>query len=91
MLPSYMVLELENILFDYSDEQLHAMAEEYAINKKNWTPEEQLEWAGILLLTGTLENMFTTMEFQAIDGCSVEIDGNCEHGYKSPMVLLDIA
>jgi len=82
--------DLSNILLDYSDDELHSMAEEYAKGKKNFTREEELEWASILLLTGTLDEMCTKCSFQAIDGCEVEIDENCPHGYYSPMLILGL-
>ncbi len=51
---------------------------------------EELDWAVGLMCSGLLESIWTRMEFKAIDGCSVEIDGNCVHGYNSPMQLLSL-
>ncbi len=71
-----------------TEDELHSFAEKNS--KKYHEPislEEQVEWAWNLLMCGTLDHMCTTTTFQAIDGCTVDIDGNCEHGNYSPMVL----
>ncbi len=52
--------------------------------------DEEYDWAVGLMCSGELDSICTTTEFKSIDDCSVEIDGNCPHGYKSPLSLLSL-
>lgn len=75
-------------LASMTEDELHSFAEENSRKLHEVIPvEEQEEWAWNLLLCGTLDHMCTTTVFQAMDGCTVEIDGTCEHGCISPMIL----
>lgn len=77
-------------LASMSDDELHSFAVKNSkrFNDPTLYPfEEQEEWAWNLLLDGTLDHMCTADVFQAMDGCTVEIDGTCEHGCISPMIL----
>jgi len=80
--------DLDFDLLKMSDDELHRFAVENS--KNSWTEEEQLDWAWECYYDGTLDMMCTKCTFQAIDGCYVEIDGNCPHGYKSPMLILKL-
>lgn len=75
-------------LASMTDDELHAFAVKNSRQCYELIPfEEQEEWAWNLLLCGTLDHMCTNDTFQAMDGCTVEIDGTCEHGCISPMIL----
>ncbi len=37
-----------------------------------------------------IEEMDANGIFECADGCHVEPDGHCEHGYTSPLILLGI-
>lgn len=71
-----------------TEDELHEFACKNSRKFNDSIPlEEQVEWAWNLLICGTLDHMCTQGTFQAIDGCTVEIEGTCEHGNISPMVL----
>ncbi len=72
--------------------RLHAEAEAYAKEHPTPTVEEELRWASDQFATGKLgESCWLRGYVTAYDSCNVDIDGICEHGYKSPMVLLGLA
>jgi hypothetical protein len=52
--------------------------------------EEELNWASTELMSGNLEKGIWDGEVQVFDSCTVEPDGICPHGYKSPLVLLGL-
>lgn len=35
-----------------------------------------------------LESMMFDGDVETADGCAVEPDGTCEHGYRSPLLML---
>jgi hypothetical protein len=83
--------ELDLILISMTDDELHAFADFQCSKMPVLTSlEEEKEWAWNCLFNGTLDAMCTADSFQTIDGCHVEIDGNCPHGYSSPMELLPL-
>lgn len=74
-----------------SDDELHAHACKNSKRKFKWTREEELAWAEELIQYNCqLESFLWDGEVQTIDGCTVEIDGTCPHGYTSPLILLKI-
>jgi len=74
-----------------SDSELHALAEEKSMAKKKWTRKEELAWAEELIQYNCqLEEVLWSGKVQTIDGCTVELEGTCPHGYTSPLVLLKI-
>jgi len=57
---------------------------------KRFSRKEEEEYASSLDHE-TLEAMVTDFEdVVAIDGCVVEPDGTCQHGYESPLMILGI-
>ncbi len=82
---------LTELAFEMEMEMLHAQAEAHALLHPTPTVEEELEWANTELLTGTLgKSMWENGYVQAFDSCKVDLDGCCEHGYKSPLILLGV-
>ncbi len=82
---------LTELAFEMEMEMLHAKAEAHALAHPTPTVEEELEWANTELLTGTLgKSMWENGYVQAFDSCNVDLDGCCEHGYKSPLILLGV-
>ena len=69
---------------------LHAQAEEYAEEHPTPTVQEELDWAGTELMIGNLEKAAWEGRVQVFDSCTVDVDGCCEHGYKSPLILLGL-
>ena len=80
-------------IIEYEEmELLHAQAEAHALAHPTPTVEEELEWANTELLTGTIgQSIWDNGYVQAYDSCNVDVDGICEHGYKSPLILLGLA
>lgn len=55
------------------------------------TPEQrkQEEWEHAKALTDDeINDMVLDSVVEAADGCSVEPDGQCPHGYRSPLIVL---
>ena len=53
-----------------------------------YTPREELEWASEWLEDSDF--MALDEDPETVDGCIVEPDGVCPHGYKSPLLVLGI-
>lgn len=70
--------------------RMHAEAEEYAEQHPTPTVKEELEWASTELMVGNLEKSLWEGEVQVFDSCTVEVDGVCPHGYKSPLILMGL-
>ena len=51
--------------------------------------QEEREWANSLSFEEIEEYVYDSV-CDAYDGCRVEPDGICSHGYSSPLLLLDI-
>lgn len=89
-----LVLMVEGVLTDLGEElelnMLHAQAESHALAHPTPTVEEELEWAVTELMTGNLEKGTWEGAVQVYDSCTVEVDGVCPHGYKSPLILLGL-
>jgi hypothetical protein len=90
-----LILTKDNVIDLLHEEEmlrLHKEAESYAKEHPTPTVEEELEWAETELLAGTIGlSMWENGYVQAFDSCNVDLDGCCEHGYKSPLILLNIA
>lgn len=52
-------------------------------------PIDEQEYAYSLPLTA-LEDAMNDGTIEAADGCIVEPDGKCQHGYSSPLVILGV-
>lgn len=53
-----------------------------------YTPREEQEWAQEWLEES--DYMALDEDPETVDGCIVEPDGVCPHGYKSPLLVLGI-
>lgn len=53
---------------------------------KEYTEEEILQHAEEYLEYGDLLDSV----LETVDGCSVEPDGHCSHGYASPLIVLGL-
>lgn len=83
--------ELNFDLVRMTDDELHAHACKNSKRKFKWTKAEELAWATELYeYNCQLEEVLWDGEVQTVDGCTVEVDGTCPHGYTSPFVLLGI-
>ncbi len=91
------MFELMNLYPDeaneISNEDLEASAEFfdrlYKKPKEDLEKEHANEWFGEIALNDDLycESMDS---IETVDGCMVEPDGTCPHGYRSPMIVLGI-
>jgi len=81
---------------DYDDAQnelmktLHGQAEAYSQEHETPSVREELDWAGTQLMLGKMEVAAWEGAVQVYDSCTVEPDGVCPHGYKSPLILLGL-
>ena len=70
----------------------HGPATKFVLGKlqdRHFTKEEEQEYADGFCV-GDLESMMFDGDIEAIDGCIVDPDGQCQHGYSSPLLLLNI-
>lgn len=61
------------------------------MSKQKFSKKEELSRALKMLKSGKLEDAFWSGLIKTIDGCTVEPDGTCPHGYTSPLVLVGMS
>jgi len=58
--------------------------------QRRYSQRDEYLWASNLDLVGLADEMDYFGTVETIDGCIVEPDGVCPHGYRSPLRILGI-